>query len=495
MTDTKTAPTKEQFETRYRALVALVMQVGGDAQQRIAGHIRAISKGRLASLGIYHVAASIPLAEKYEQYALIASALGLVNENGKNKIAKPDWSRLQGSIGNGAKAAEVEEVAPKRADPLEVQPVEEAPAPARFEPEAGDDVPEPAAEPRIAKSRKTVALDDDDASALAALRKLLAVQQEAAPAAVDEGVIRLIAQEEIQNLNIGDMVKRANMNGAFPADRVTKLIEDAMANMVRRVELVMPNGETKPIAGLVHRQFDTILKMTRSRTGSGHPVPIWLDGPPGGGKSHLMEQIAEALELSAYILAIGPTDTKSAIVGSVATGEFRPGIAYLPYKDGGVLGIDEIAAGDPGVLVSTNALVANQSYRFPNGELVKKHKNFHVIVADNTRGHGNVKGMIRNRLDAATLDRFAFLKVDYDEQLESVLCGNAAWSSYVQKVRGYIASNSGESVYITPRASINGAALLAGGLEPALVADMTLFKFTSPDMKATIIGSVGGYEA
>jgi hypothetical protein len=168
-------------------------------------------------------------------------------------------------------------------------------------------------------------------------------------------------------------------------------------------------------------------------------------------------------------------------------------VAYKPFKDGGVLGIDEIAAGDPGVLVSINSLVANQAYRFPNGELVRKHPNFHVIAADNTRGHGNVKGMIRNRLDAATLDRFAFLRVDYDEQLEAALCGNAAWAAYVKRVRDYIASNSSESVYITPRASINGAALLAGGLDPAIVADSTVFKFCSADLKNTIISNIGQF--
>jgi hypothetical protein len=119
--------------------------------------------------------------------------------------------------------------------------------------------------------------------------------------------------------------------------------------------------------------------------------------------------------------------------------------------------------------------------------------NASAIAADNTCGHGNVKGMIRNRLDAATLDRFAFLRVDYDEQLEAALCGNVAWAAYVKQVRDYIAGNSSESVYITPRASLNGAALLAGGLEPSLVADATVFKFCSVDLKQTLLSHVGPF--
>jgi hypothetical protein len=321
-----------------------------------------------------------------------------------------------------------------------------------------------------------------------------AVDADAVEAIADK-CARSVVSEALLNADreFGEKLQQHLGNGSFPTERIQQLIEAALANSARRVVLVKPTGETKPITGLVHKQFDIILKMTSSRVASGHPVPVWLDGPPGGGKSHIMEQLAEALELEPHILAIGPSDTKSAIVGSVATGNFRPGIAYKPYKDGGVLGIDEIAAGDPGVLVSLNSLVANQAYRFPNGELVRKHPNLHVIAADNTRGHGNVKGMIRNRLDAATLDRFAFLRVDYDERLEAALCGNAAWAAYVKRVRDYIAANSSESVYITPRASINGAALLAGGLDPAIVADSTVFKFCSADLKNTILSHIGKF--
>jgi len=503
-TETKLTITREACDLRHRALIALInslAQSKPEVHHRIAAHFRAITDGRHGNIATYHIAASIPLETKYEEYARISSALGLTRDGaGKPRIGQLDWSKLQGSIGVGHKAAEPDAIVERPvAEPLIEHPPTGRADPLTDTPAVADEdeAPEPAVTPRTRNHRDELEGDPDDLATLIAraIESKLHRQQSPPPAPVlDDGVIRLLCQEEIGKLDIAKHVAKANLNGAFPEDRVAKLIADAMANMVRRVELIAPSGDTKPITGLVHQQFDTILKMTSSRTASGHPVPVWLDGPPGGGKSHLMEQIGEALELQAHILAIGPTDTKSAVVGSVATGDFRPGIAYEPYKNGGVLGIDEIAAGDPGVLVSTNALVANQSYRFPNGELVKKHKNFHIIVADNTRGHGNVKGMIRNRLDAATLDRFAFLKVNYDEQLESALCGNAKWAAYVKQVREYIASNSGESVYITPRASINGAALLAGGLPAADVSDMTLFRFCSPDLKAAIITSVGAYQ-
>lgn len=467
-----TAESSKAAEARYGALVKIIATIGGEADVRVNSHIRAITQGKHVNLAAYHEDDGIGLDTKAVGYAEIARALGLTVENGKPKFGKPDWTKLKSAEPDEAIVLVVDEPAPK---------------PAPFVPaRRATTLPVATPTPPVAEGEAE--------TAIATLRKLLGAQ--AAPPAppIDEGHVRLLVNEELGKLNLHDEIRKANLNGAFPAERVNQLIAEAMADQgVRRVELVLPTGETKPITGLVHRQFEKALKMVRCRTGNGYPVPCWWDGPPGGGKSHMMEQVAEALGLPHYILAIGPTDTKSAVIGSVATGDFRPGIAYVPYKNGGLLGIDEIAAGDPGVLVSTNSLVANSSYRFPNGELVKKHKDFHVVAADNTRGNGNVKGMIRNRLDAATLDRFAFLKVDYDEELEAALCGNKEWAAYVKKVRDYIAANSGESVYITPRASLNGAALIAGGLDMEAVMDATVFKFCSKDLKAAIIGTVGTF--
>jgi hypothetical protein len=464
-TKSDAAESNDVAQSRYRALVKIIASIGEEADGRVNAHIQAITDGKHDRLAAYHEDVAIGLDTKAVEYAAIARALGLTVEDGKPKFGKPDWRKLK-------------EPAAAQETPTPRPP---AIVPAKREESVHVAPPAPVA-------------DGDAEAAIATLRKLLGTQTVPSAAPIDEGAIRLIVNEELEKFNLHDEIRKANLNGAFPTDRVAKLIADAMASQgVRRVELILPTGEAKPISGLVHKSFETALKMVRSRTGNGYPVPCWWDGPPGGGKSHMMEQIAEALGLPHYILAIGPTDTKSAVVGSVATGEFRPGIAYEPYKNGGLLGIDEIAAGDPGVLVSTNSLVANSSYRFPNGELVRKHKDFHVVAADNTRGTGNVKGMIRNRLDAATLDRFAFLKVDYDEELEAALCGNKAWAAYVKKVRDYIAANSAESVYITPRASLNGAALLAGGLDVDTVMDATVFKFCSKDLRSAIIGTVGAF--
>jgi cobaltochelatase CobS len=479
MIDTKATP---EVDKQFEWLNSAIRRVGNEAQMRVANHLRSVTKGRHFLLPNYHADPLVTLSDKSNLYKRVFNALCALN-------GKPDWSLLEGQPGQSS----------PRVDPIEAQPAE-LPA---SRPPVVDEAPVKVVQPRTLPPATVSASPKHDELA-DALAKLLQGRVTAPASGLDEEAVEAIADKCARSAVTEALVeadrgfegklKQHLGNGSFPTERVQQLIDAALEGSARRIVLVKPDGETKTIEGLVHKQFDIILKMTRCRTGNGHPVPLWLDGPPGGGKSHLMEQIAEALGLDPYILAIGPTDTKTVIIGSIATGEFKPGIAYLPYKNGGLLGIDEIAAGDPGVLVSINSLVANGTYRFPNGELIKKHKDFHVIAADNTRGHGNAKGMIRNRLDAATLDRFAFLKVEYDNKLEAALCGNASWAAYVKKVRDYIASNSSESVYITPRASINGAALLAGGVDVETVLNSTVFKFTSADLKNTIISNIGTYK-
>ena len=121
------------------------------------------------------------------------------------------------------------------------------------------------------------------------------------------------------------------------------------------------------LAGLHHRQFTKVLRIATSRTAAGYPVPVWLHGAPGAGKNQIASQIAQALSLRYYLVPLGPTSTESKIIGytNMATGKFVPGLLHEPFRNGGVAFLDEIDAADPGVLVGANALISNDSFRFP----------------------------------------------------------------------------------------------------------------------------------
>lgn len=260
-----------------------------------------------------------------------------------------------------------------------------------------------------------------------------------------------------------------------------------------------------------HWQFPQLL------TWIGANVPVWLWGKAGGGKTHLARQLAKALGLEATVLSIDPTITVGKLVGfrNLATGEFVEGLLYRAYRDGGLLMLDEIDTGDPGILAALNALLANGHYLFPNGETVERHPKFRVLAGANTKGTGAVAGYTaRQRLDAATLNRFAVIELVYDERLEELLCvGETAakpkawepttpasrhefhglalrrrWFEWVRKVRALV----GESVLISPRASYLGVSALMAGVPMGEVADALVFPLMSADTKAGVVQRCGG---
>jgi hypothetical protein len=269
------------------------------------------------------------------------------------------------------------------------------------------------------------------------------------------------------------------------------------------VKIVIENqqtGKTHQVSGLTHKQFASALKFVTARNASGYPLPVWFYGNAGGGKSHMFRQIAQALGFGSYVIrGLGPTDTLSSIVGfkNHLTGEFVPGLITPEiYGKGGFVAFDEVANADPSVPIGLNDLVAGIDYRFPNGELVKKSKDFYLVASDNTNGLGSRAGFVRNKLDISSLTRFAFFRLDYDDHLEIALAGDATWAAYVQKVRAFVGKSTMTApVFITPRASINGAALLRAGLPIADVCDAVLFTHCGPDVKATIIANCGKYVA
>ena len=125
---------------------------------------------------------------------------------------------------------------------------------------------------------------------------------------------------------------------------------------------------------------------------------------------------------------------------------------------------------------------------FPD-KRVSRHPDFRVVAAANTFGTGADRQYVgRNQLDAASLDRFAFLEWGYDEALERSLAGNDAWVDRVQKVRKAVSTLKIRHV-VSPRASIQGASLLAAGMAQSAVESAVLFRGLDSATVAKIEGS------
>jgi hypothetical protein len=139
-----------------------------------------------------------------------------------------------------------------------------------------------------------------------------------------------------------------------------------------------------------------------------------------------------------------------------------------------------------------NTALANGYAMFPDSpDVITRHADFRCIIAANTFGTGADRMYVgANQLDASTLDRFVFFNFGYDEKLEIALSGNVLWAKRVQKLRHAAFSEKARMV-ISPRASINGAKLLAQGWTQHVVEERTIWKGIDPELKDRILLAAG----
>lgn len=247
---------------------------------------------------------------------------------------------------------------------------------------------------------------------------------------------------------------------------VPGMVQELLASH-RKLEITVDNS-APVVIDQAHKALPDVLLMVRAG------VFPFLVGPAGSGKTTLAEQVAQAMDVPFYMAARVTSEYK--LVGFIdANGccvrtQFREA-----YECGGVFLFDEVDASDPDALTAFNAALANGLCDFPDG-MVKRHKDFYAIAAGNTYGRGADRQYVgRNQLDAATLDRFCVLDVDYDEELERLLAPHATWTLWVQRVRSAIVEEKVRHI-VSPRASIYGAKLLAAGMELSKVEECCVWK-------------------
>lgn len=178
-----------------------------------------------------------------------------------------------------------------------------------------------------------------------------------------------------------------------------------------------------------HVKFNTIKACVES------DCPVYLYGPAGSGKNHVLQQIAEELNLDFYFTNSVQQEYK--ITGFIdAGGNYHETEFYKAFKNGGLFFLDEMDASIPEVLVLLNAALANGYFEFPNGK-INAHKDFKVVAAGNTVGTGaDEQYSGRLQLDQATLDRFVMIEFDYDQNIEMAIAkGNKELVDFIRDLR------------------------------------------------------------
>jgi len=290
---------------------------------------------------------------------------------------------------------------------------------------------------------------------------------------MDEERVRAIFQEEYERLG-GEQIDE---------DKVRALVSAMFEAHKKEIVVTLPDGERKDV-GVQHKEFENVLKLVSMR------MDVFLVGPAGSGKTTLCDSVAKALDLPFYVQPVGLQTTKSDLLGFLnAAGVYVPSLLRKAYENGGVYLMDEIDAGNANVLTVINAMLSNGVAGFPDA-MVPRHPDFIFICAGNTYGKGSDRQYVgRNPIDAATLDRFAVVDFDYDEDFEMALSCNEEWTKTVQKIRR-IVFNLKERVIVSPRASIKGGLLLKAGYAESQCLDMLVFKGVNAEIRQRIMANL-----
>jgi cobaltochelatase CobS len=217
---------------------------------------------------------------------------------------------------------------------------------------------------------------------------------------------------------------------ALDEDRVRDLIGEALGNHTLQIEVTTPQGMTVTVCN-PHRDLAEVLNYTSLG------MNVFLVGPAGTGKTTLARQCAEALELRFIPDSVSPDTTKVDFLGyrSATTGTYFGTAFRDAFENGGLYLLDEIDRGPAGTLTVLNAALDNGFCTFPD-KTVTAHPDFRVIAAANTFGKGNdLQYLGANKLDEATRNRFLFVPVYYDTDLELTLTAHAEHTRHVQKIR------------------------------------------------------------
>ena len=285
--------------------------------------------------------------------------------------------------------------------------------------------------------------------------------------------------EAILSRAIQDIAAR----GKAPLDeaRVIELVREhapRAETAITEIQLVAPNGTVTTLDNEPrHCQFAQVLRAIQCGN-------VFLRGPAGSGKTTIAHQIAKALNRAFYFTGAVASEYK--LTGFMnAQGVYIRTAFREAYERGGLFLFDEIDASAPAALLAFNTALANGHMDFPDG-IIERHPDFLCIAAGNTYGQGADRVYVgRSQLDGATLDRFLFIDLDYDEALERAIAGNEGWVDIVQRVRRAVAVLKLRHV-VSPRASIMGTKLIAAGASIAETKKLALWRNLDAETVAKI---------
>ena len=208
-------------------------------------------------------------------------------------------------------------------------------------------------------------------------------------------------------------------------DRIQKVVDELKAQEPIKTLHLKPSkkGKAVKIEGAYHPAVPTVFGILKAGLQNGTPLPVYLVGEAGTGKSYAVAQIQAMLQAAklqssaSYGEIICFADmTRGDLLGNIRYGvggkgsiEWQRSGLVKPLLEGGVAFVDEIDKADPAVLVLLNGVLASRTIIDPaTGEVLKIHPQAVIIAAGNTAGFSMGGAYKAAQVqDASLLDRFA----------------------------------------------------------------------------------------
>jgi len=259
--------------------------------------------------------------------------------------------------------------------------------------------------------------------------------------------------------------------------------------------------------GVQHGYFPALLRLTRLEG-----IVPYIHGMPGGGKSHAVEAVAEAMGLDFASGSCSAEMSKfSDFLGifNPQSGEFMETDFIKFVRNGGLYLLDEVDRAPAGVSLFLNTLMANDTISL-HGETVEVHEDFELVAAGNTEMRGRSKRYRAGSQDVAFIDRLAFVEWPTDEALEATLLGvnpekvganrpeidlsepddlaqntTADWLDYCQSIRKALDDLDMEYI-ASMRASQKGQKMLSNGFPRDFVEHAVIWRGASKDVRQRV---------
>ncbi|MEC3975928.1 AAA family ATPase [Amycolatopsis sp. H20-H5] len=271
---------------------------------------------------------------------------------------------------------------------------------------------------------------------------------------------------------------------------VDEAVDKKLAEFTPNVVMVtLPAGKQIKLGSDAHAVLPELLVALHAR------CHVLLVGPAGTGKSMLAKHAALALDIPFQALSLGPTTPMSKVFGYYdANGHYHDTPFRRAFEHGGVMLLDELDNGHPGLLAELNQALALSTCAFAD-RMVDAHPDFRLVATGNTYGAGGDRQYAgRQTLDSATLDRFVVIDVPIDEGLEERIALRHAPShqdaarDLLTKIRELRAAAADKNlpVLFSPRASIDGAKLLEAGATVDQVMRWRVVRGLSPAHSKTL---------